>query len=74
MPQGDGFLGFGAARFDEVGAARWGQLIDRVGQHAVLDLSDVDVAEVVDEIAQGSFSRPIPEMKATTPPISRLLV
>ena len=46
------------------------ELVDRVRQQAVLDLIDADVAKVVDEIAPRSFSRPIPEITATTPPIA----
>jgi hypothetical protein len=52
---------------------RWsaGQADDGVSEQSIFDLGDVNVAEIVDEVAQGSLIRPIPEINATTPPISR---
>jgi hypothetical protein len=48
-------------------------LIDGVTHQAEFDLRDVYSPKVVDEIAQGSVNRPIPEITATTTEASGLL-
>src|SRR3954464_7100794 len=67
-----GYTGLSRANLavSERGVLHQTLLIDRVAQQAIFDLRDVHIAKVVNEIAPRSVIRPIPEMKATTPPIS----
>jgi len=46
-----------------------GELVDPVGDQPQLHLRDAKIPKIVDQIPQGSFSRPTAEIKATTPPI-----